>query len=198
MQMRFFFIQQAIHDSAFVKIAVAETAKESWTILKTAFERSSKVVVIKLQGLRREFDTLNMNQDESVQSFFTQVTTIINQIHSYGENISQKIVVMKVLCSLTTMFDHVVAAIEESKNLSTYTFDELIGSLQVHEAWLNKIEEKDYFKAFILRVSPQVANDVAEVDTSQVTTNNTLINRRKMWSVIIVIRKDMQAYCYKK
>jgi hypothetical protein len=32
-----FFIQQAIHDTVFVKIAVAETAKEAWTILKTAF-----------------------------------------------------------------------------------------------------------------------------------------------------------------
>jgi hypothetical protein len=45
-------------------------------------------------------------------------------------------------------------------------------------------------KPFILRVSPQVANNVAEVEASQATTNNTLINPRKMWSVIIVIRKD--------
>jgi SepF-like predicted cell division protein (DUF552 family) len=84
------------HDTVFVKIAAAETAKEAWTILKTAFQGSSKVVAIKLQGLRREFETLNMNQDESVQSFLTRVTTIINQIRSYGENLSEKIVVMKV------------------------------------------------------------------------------------------------------
>jgi hypothetical protein len=32
-----FFIQQAIHDTMFVKIAAAETAKEAWTILKTTF-----------------------------------------------------------------------------------------------------------------------------------------------------------------
>jgi SepF-like predicted cell division protein (DUF552 family) len=84
------------HDTVFVKIAAAETAKEAWTILKTAFQGSSKVVAIKLQGLRREFETLNMNQDESVQSFLTRVTTIINQIRSYRENLSEKIVVMKV------------------------------------------------------------------------------------------------------
>jgi gag-polypeptide of LTR copia-type len=62
-----FFIQQAVHDTVFVKIAAAKTAKEAWTILKTTFQGSSKVVAIKLQGLRREFETLNMNQDESVQ-----------------------------------------------------------------------------------------------------------------------------------
>jgi gag-polypeptide of LTR copia-type len=146
-----FFIQQAVHDTVFVKIAAAETTKEVWTILKTAFQGSSKVVAIKLQGLRREFETLNMNQDESFQSFLTRVTTIVNQICSCGENLSEKIVVMKVLRSLTTKFDHVVAAIEESKDLSTYTFDELMGSLQVHETRLNRSEEKDDSKTFLTK-----------------------------------------------
>jgi gag-polypeptide of LTR copia-type len=80
-----FFIQQVVHDTVFVKIAAAETAKEAWIILKTAFQGSSKVVAIKLQGLRREFETLNMNQDKSVQSFLTRVITIVNQIRSCGK-----------------------------------------------------------------------------------------------------------------
>ena len=60
----FFMMQVAVHDSVFVKIAV-----KAWTILKTAFQGSSEVVVVKLQGLRREFETLSMNQEESVQAF---------------------------------------------------------------------------------------------------------------------------------
>ncbi|XP_020249240.1 uncharacterized protein LOC109826630 [Asparagus officinalis] len=89
-----------------------------------------------------------MKQGESVQSFFTQVTTIVNQIRSCGEDLPEKTVVMKVLRSLTTKFDHVVVAIEESKDLSTYTFDVLMGSLQVHEFRLNRLEVKDDTKAF--------------------------------------------------
>jgi gag-polypeptide of LTR copia-type len=73
-----FFIQQAVHDTVFVKITAEKTAKEAWTILKTVFQRSSKVIVIKLQGLRHEFETLNLKQDESVQSFLTRVRTIVN------------------------------------------------------------------------------------------------------------------------
>ena len=143
-----FFIQQAVHDSVFVKISAAETSKEAWTILKTAFQGSSKVVAIKLQGLRREFETLSMNPGESVQAFLSRVTSVVNQIRSCGEDLEEKIVVMKVLRSLTTKFDHVVATIEESKDLSTYTFDELMGSLQVHEARLNQSEARYGIKAF--------------------------------------------------
>lgn len=146
-----FFIQQAVHESAFANITAEATTKEAWTILKTAFQGSSKVVVIKLQGLRQMFETLNMNQGETVQSFLARVTAIVNQIRSCGEDLSEKTVVMKVLRSLTTKFDHVVAAIEDSKDLSNYTFDELMGSLQVHEVRLNRLEVKDDTKAFCTR-----------------------------------------------
>src|SRR5664279_5534480 len=143
-----FFIQQAVVDTVFTKIASAASAKEAWTTLNTAFQGNSKVLEIRLQGLRREFETLNMNQGESVQAFLTRVTSTVNQIKSCGEDLAEKIVVMKVLRSLTAKFDHVVAAIEESKDLSTYTFDELMGSLQVHEVRLNRSEVKDDTKAF--------------------------------------------------
>ncbi|XP_040942243.1 receptor-like protein 9DC3 [Gossypium hirsutum] len=48
----------------------------------------------------------------------------------------------KVLRSLTTKFDHVMAAIEETKDLSVLSVDELMGSLQSHEARINRSIEK--------------------------------------------------------
>jgi hypothetical protein len=62
----------------------------------------------------------------------------------------EKIVVAKVLRSLTPKFDHVVAAIEESKNLNTYSFNELMGSLQTHESRMSKTEDKDDEKTFYM------------------------------------------------
>lgn len=62
----------------------------------------------------------------------------------------EKTMVAKVLRSLTPNFNLVVAAIKESKDLVTYTFDELMGSLQTHEARMSKSEDKGDNKAFYM------------------------------------------------
>jgi len=52
---------------------------------------------------------------------------------SNGETMNSSTVVSKILISLTTKFNYVVCAIEESNDLSTLSLDELHGSLLVHE-----------------------------------------------------------------
>lgn len=61
------------------------------------------------------------------------MTGVVNQMKMHGDPISHQTIVAKVLRSLTTQFDHVVATIEESKDLTTLTLDELSGSLQAYE-----------------------------------------------------------------
>lgn len=82
-------------------------------------------------------------------------------MRSYGEHISDETVVSKVLSSLTAKFDHVVAAIEEAKDLSVISVDELMGSLQAHEAIINRTMEKNDEKAFQVKetVNKQEEND---------------------------------------
>lgn len=64
-------IQSAVHETVFGRIAAAETAKSAWTwtVLKKEFMGDSKVMVVRLQSLRREFETLMMKQGESVAYF---------------------------------------------------------------------------------------------------------------------------------
>ena len=47
-------------------------------------------------------------------------------------------VMEKLLRSLTSKLEHVVAAIEESKNLEEISIEELLGSLQIHEQRMQK------------------------------------------------------------
>lgn len=146
-----FFIQQAVDESIFSRIAGASTAKQAWTTLKTEYQGSSKVITVKLQSLRRDFETSSMKPSESVQEFLARVSSVVGQMRSYGDQITDETVVAKVLRSLSSKFDHIVAAIEESKDLSKFSFDELMGSLQAHEARINRSVTKDDEKAFQIR-----------------------------------------------
>ena len=58
-----------------------------------------------------------------------------------GENIDDVCVMKKIMRSLDSKFDHVVVAIEESKNLGDFSVEELMGSLQAHEQKIDRREE---------------------------------------------------------
>ena len=147
-----FFIQQVVDEAIVSRIAAANMTKEAWATLKTEFQGSSKVITVKLQALRHEFETSLMKNNESIQVFLARVSTIVAQMRSYGDQLQEETVVAKVLRSLPPKFDHVVAAIEESKDLSTFSFDELMGSLQAHEARINRSSEKEEETAFQTKV----------------------------------------------
>lgn len=70
-------------------------------------------------------------------------------------------VVQKVLRSLNLKFDHIVTTIEESKDLSTFSFDELMGSSQAHEARINWSFEKHEEKVFQVK---EGATNVGEIE----------------------------------
>lgn len=157
-----FVLQQTVHESIFARIATATTSHEAWTILKKEFQGTTKVMTVKLQTLRRDSETLLMKNNESVQDFLSRVTKIVGQMKVFGEKISDQTVVEKVLRSLTSKFDHVVAAIEESKDLSQFSFVELVGSLQAHEARLNRSVEKNEEKAFQVKSETHSQKDKYE------------------------------------
>ena len=65
-----------------------------------------------------------MKSGESIASFLSRAMTIVSQMRSYGE-VTDQIILEKVLRSLNPKFGHVVAAIEESKDLSVFSFDKM-------------------------------------------------------------------------
>ena len=66
-----FFIQQAVHETIFSRIAAATTSKQALLILQNEFQGLSRVITVKLQTLRREFEILFMKSNESVQDFLS-------------------------------------------------------------------------------------------------------------------------------
>ena len=142
------FLYQAVHESVFPRIAVAKTSREAWQTLKTAYQGMERVKTTKLQLLRKDFENLHMNESNNIDSFFTQAIGFFTQIRSHGEILEERRIVEKILRVLPSKFDVIVTTIEETKDLSNFSVDELHASLITHEQSLSRNENSSLEQAF--------------------------------------------------
>ncbi|GJR00519.1 retrovirus-related pol polyprotein from transposon TNT 1-94 [Tanacetum coccineum] len=76
--------------------------------------------------------------DESIDSAFARFNTTITSLKALDEGYSSKNYVRKFLRALHPKYRAKVTAIEESKDLTSLSLDELIGNLKVHEMIIKK------------------------------------------------------------
>ena len=146
-------IHQGVSKSIYPRIFGEKKAKDAWETLQKEFQGSNKVISVKLQNLWRDFDNLAMKETESVKDFHSRVAKIVNQIKNYGDTIQEKKLVEKILWSLPKKFDHVVAATEESKDLSILSLYELMGSLEAYEGRMSRFSSQPLEQAFQSKVN---------------------------------------------
>ena len=79
-----------------------------------------------------------MEENEGIGDFFGRLQVLTNSMEGCGEKFTDLILIEKVLRSLNPKFDHIVVAIEESKDLESMSIDELQGSLEAHEQRLQE------------------------------------------------------------
>ncbi|XP_074373429.1 uncharacterized protein LOC141713753 [Apium graveolens] len=95
-----------------------------------------------------------MTNSGNIGEFNTHLRTVINGIKIKGESLDDVRVIEKLLYSLTRKFDYVVTSTEESKDLSTISIDELVGSLKAHEQRMNQYDDASHLeKALQSKVS---------------------------------------------
>lgn len=64
-----FLIHQCVDPNMFEKIIEEETSKGVWDKLKNLYGRNEKLKRVKLQTPRKQFEMINMKEDESVVDF---------------------------------------------------------------------------------------------------------------------------------
>eukprot|EP00253_Pinus_taeda_P010795 PITA_10795 len=148
-----YFLYQAVHESVFPRIAVPKTSKEAWKTLKIAYHGMEKVKTTKLQLLRRDFENLCLKESDNIDSFFTHVIGLVTQIRTHREVLEERKIVEKLLRSLPSKFHVIVTTIEETKDLSNFSVDELHASLITHEQRLNRNENSSLEQALKTHMS---------------------------------------------
>ncbi|KAL4379170.1 hypothetical protein GQ457_02G022950 [Hibiscus cannabinus] len=82
-----FFIQQAVDDAIFSsRISAATKAKEAWDALKNGYQGTTRVPTVKLQTLRRQFESFRMKEGESIHDCSNNLMVIVNQMRTYDRH----------------------------------------------------------------------------------------------------------------
>jgi hypothetical protein len=74
-----------------------------------------------------------MNEKEDIATYLLRVDEVVNAIRGLGEDLDESLVVQKVLRSLLLKYDAKFSAIEETRDLTKMTMDELHGTRMAYE-----------------------------------------------------------------
>ncbi|CAL2259466.1 unnamed protein product [Prunus armeniaca] len=89
-----------------------------------------------------------MKDSESLSVYLARLFDIMNQMKSYGEDLSRERVVQKWLISLPRSYDPICSMIEHSKDLETLEVQEVVASLKSFELILDRHAEDSTERAF--------------------------------------------------
>ncbi|GJX48740.1 retrovirus-related pol polyprotein from transposon TNT 1-94 [Tanacetum coccineum] len=134
-------IYNALPRKEYERIFMCNTAKEIWKTLLITHQGNSQVKDNKIDLLVQNYEQFVISEDESIDSAFARFNTIITSLKDLDEGYSSKNYVRKFLRALHPKWRAKVMAIEELKDLTSLSLDELIGNLKVHEMIIKKDSE---------------------------------------------------------
>ncbi|KAB0793564.1 hypothetical protein PPYR_13184 [Photinus pyralis] len=112
------------------------TAAEMWEKLMSIYEKKSQVSIHLLQ---QKFFALEFKHNEGAAGFISQLEEIKSTLKQLGEDLSEKMVITKILMSLPDNLKHFVSAWESTAS-DNQTLMELTSRLLIEEERLNKSE----------------------------------------------------------
>ena len=99
-----------------------------------------------------------MKENETINEFSFRFMELVNQMKSYDEEISDRRIVEKLLINLLDKYNPIMVVVEETKDLSLLSVQELFGSLKTYEQRLLSHSEKTLESAFQSKLSLNFRN----------------------------------------
>ncbi|GKD75872.1 hypothetical protein Tco_1334154, partial [Tanacetum coccineum] len=123
---------------------------EAKMVIYNALPRNNQVKANKIDLLVQQYEQFMIPEEESIDNVFTKFNTIITSLKAFDE----------------------VTAIEESKNLTTLSLDELIGNLKVYEEVIKKDSEtvkikREQSRSIALKARKESSDDDSSTSDSE-------------------------------
>nr|GFC20514.1 zf-CCHC domain-containing protein/UBN2 domain-containing protein [Tanacetum cinerariifolium] len=131
-------IYNALPKKEYERIFMCNTTKEIWKNLLITHQGNSQVKDNKIDFLVQQYEQFIVFEDESIDIAFARFNTIITSLKALNEGYSSKNHVRKFLRALHPKWRAKFMAIEDSKDLTSVSLDELIENLKVHEMIIKK------------------------------------------------------------
>ncbi|GJR77069.1 retrovirus-related pol polyprotein from transposon TNT 1-94 [Tanacetum coccineum] len=132
---------------------------------------NSQVKDNKIDLLVQQYEQFVISEDESIDSVFARFNTIITSLKALDEGYSSKNYVRKFFRALHPKWRAKVTTIEESKDLTSLSLDELIGNLKVHEMIIKKdseiVKEKVERKSIALKAKKESSDEECSTSGSE-------------------------------
>ncbi|GJX18618.1 zf-CCHC domain-containing protein [Tanacetum coccineum] len=134
--------------------------------------RNNQVKTNKIDLLVQQYEQFMISKEESIDNAFVKFNTIITSLKALDEGFSSKNCVRKFLRTLHPKWRTKVTAIEESKNLTSLSLDELIRNLKVYEEVIKKDSEtvkskREQSRSIALKARKESSDDDSSTSDSE-------------------------------
>nr|GEZ72970.1 zinc finger, CCHC-type [Tanacetum cinerariifolium] len=136
------FLYQALPEEQLLQIIKHKNAKAIWDALKTRHIGEERVQQARLQTLKSDFEMLNLKEDETINTFTTKLTTLVNKAATLWHIMKDETLVRKLLNAVPDRYLQIVTSIEQYSYLSEMTLEEAIGRLKNYKEKIKYKREK--------------------------------------------------------
>lgn len=98
------------------KISKVVCAKQIWDTLEKCYDDDGETKKVKLQTLQRQYELLQIDDQEKFVDFISRVRKLANQMATCEKDLYDKKLSEKILRSLHPIFDYIVCTSEESND----------------------------------------------------------------------------------
>ncbi|GJX11707.1 zf-CCHC domain-containing protein [Tanacetum coccineum] len=159
-------IYNALPRKEYERIFMCNTTKDTWKTLLITHQGNNQVKDNKIDLLVQQYEQFVIFEDESIDSAFARFNIIITSLKALDEGYSSKNYVRKFLRDLHPKWRANVTAIEESKDLTSLSLDELIRNLKVHEMIIKKDSEIVKAKGDWISLALKAKNESSDEECS--------------------------------